>query len=45
VSVVSDVADVRVMGKGADGYAEAVSALIDLAEADEPQGKGQDGTI
>jgi 3-dehydroquinate dehydratase len=34
--VIADLATVRVSGKGADGYLEAVDALAAIAEVSEP---------
>jgi len=45
VSVVADVATVRVAGKGAQGYVEAVRALVALVERSEAAGEDEDATV
>lgn len=45
VSVVADVAAVRVAGKGARGYVEAVRTLVALVEQGGAAGEGEDGKV
>lgn len=45
VSVVADVAAVRVVGKGAQGYVEAVRALVALVEQGGAEEEGEHGEV